>query len=97
MLELSWYGDRPVTLALGGAFHSKRLGIRSSQVGTVSPRRADRSYADRLAVALDLLADPAFDALLTGRSRFADLPDVLDRLASGRLSALCHLITYDEE
>ncbi|GGR95635.1 dehydrogenase [Micromonospora fulviviridis] len=97
VLELSWYGDRPVTLALGGAFHSKRLGIRSSQVGTVSPRRADRSYADRLALALDLLADPAFDALITGRSRFADLPDVLDRLASGRLPALCHLITYDEE
>ncbi|MFR9779771.1 dehydrogenase [Micromonospora sp. MS34] len=97
VLELSWYGDRPVILALGGAFHSRRLTIRSSQVGTVSPRRADRSYADRLALALDLLADPAFDALLTGRSRFADLPDVLARLASGRLSALCHLITYDEE
>ncbi|MEV0430239.1 dehydrogenase [Micromonospora sp. NPDC050495] len=97
VLELSWYGDRPVTLTLGGAFHARRLGIRSSQVGTVSPRRADRSYADRLALALDLLADPAFDALLTGRSRFADLPDVLDRLASGRLPALCHLITYDEE
>ncbi|MFE9202396.1 dehydrogenase [Micromonospora sp. NPDC007230] len=97
VLELSWYGDRPVTLALGGAFHSKRLGVRSSQVGTVSPRRADRSYADRLALALELLADPVFDALLTGRSRFADLPDVLDRLASGRLPALCHLITYDEE
>ncbi|MCW3845348.1 dehydrogenase [Micromonospora yasonensis] len=97
VLELSWYGDRPVTLALGGAFHSRRLGIRSSQVGTVSPRRADRSYADRLALALDLLADPAFDALLTGRSRFAELPAVLDRLASGRLPALCHLITYDEE
>ncbi|GHJ17128.1 zinc-dependent alcohol dehydrogenase [Micromonospora sp. AKA38] len=97
VLELSWYGDRPVTLALGGAFHSRRLAIRSSQVGTVSPRRADRSYADRLAVALDLLTDPAFDALLTGRSRFTDLPDVLDRLASGRLPALCHLITYGEE
>ncbi|MGV9810026.1 dehydrogenase [Micromonospora chersina] len=97
VLELSWYGDRPVTLALGGTFHSKRLGIRSSQVGTVSPRRADRSYADRLRVALDLLTDPAFDALITGRSRFADLPDVLDRLASGRLPALCQLITYDEE
>ncbi|GAB3070818.1 zinc-dependent alcohol dehydrogenase [Micromonospora schwarzwaldensis] len=97
VLELSWYGDRPVTLALGGAFHSRRLGIRSSQVGTVSPRRADRSYADRLAVALDLLTDPAFDALLTGRSRFTDLPDVLDRLASGELPALCHLITYGEE
>lgn len=98
VLELSWYGDRPVTLALGGAFHSGRLSIRSSQVGTVSPaRRESRSYADRLALALDLLADPAFDALLTGTSRFAELPDVLDRLATGRLPALCHLITYDEE
>ncbi|MFD2768485.1 zinc-dependent alcohol dehydrogenase [Micromonospora eburnea] len=97
VLELSWYGDRPVTLALGGAFHSKRLGIRSSQVGTVSPRRADRGYADRLALALELLADPVFDTLLTGPSRFAELPDVLDRLATGRLPALCHLITYPEE
>lgn len=97
VLELSWYGDRSVTLALGGAFHSRRLGIRSSQVGTVSPRRADRSYADRLALALDLLADPRFDALLTGRSRFDELPDVLDRLAAGRLPVLCHLITYPEE
>ncbi|MFJ8579678.1 dehydrogenase [Micromonospora sp. NPDC093277] len=97
VLELSWYGDRPVTLALGGAFHSKRLGIRSSQVGTVSPRRADRGYADRLALALELLADPVFDALLTGPSRFAELPDVLDRLATGRLPALCHLISYSEE
>ena len=54
------------------------------------------AIADRLALALDLLADPAFDALLTGESRFADLPDVLDRLGSGRLPALCQLITYDE-
>jgi len=41
--ELSWYGDRPVTVSLGGAFHSGRLRIRSSQVGTVSPARASRT------------------------------------------------------
>ncbi|TDC82076.1 zinc-binding alcohol dehydrogenase [Micromonospora sp. KC606] len=97
VVELSWYGDRPVQLSLGGTFHSGRLTIRSSQVGTVSPNRARRSYAERLALALDLLADPAFDALLTGRSRFTHLPDVLDRLAAGSLPALCHLITYDGE
>ncbi|MGN9917332.1 zinc-dependent alcohol dehydrogenase [Micromonospora palomenae] len=98
VIELSWYGDRPVRLSLGGSFHSGRLTIRSSQVGTVSPARAGRrSYADRMALALELLADPVFDALLTGRSRFADLPDVLDRLAAGSLPALCHLITYDGE
>lgn len=95
VVELSWYGDRAVTLALGGAFHSGRLAIRSSQVGTVSPaRRASRSFTDRLAIALDLLRDNAFDALLTGRSRFDELPDVFPELASGALPALCHVITY---
>ncbi|TBL27055.1 zinc-binding alcohol dehydrogenase [Verrucosispora sp. SN26_14.1] len=98
VLELSWYGDRQVQLSLGGAFHSGRLTVRSSQVGTVAPaRRGSRSYADRMALALDLLADPAFDALITGRSPFAELPDVLHRLSEGSLPALCHLITYDGE
>ncbi|MDT5035138.1 MAG: hypothetical protein QOE03_323 [Micromonosporaceae bacterium] len=96
--ELSWYGDRPVTLSLGGAFHSGRLAIRASQVGTVSPRRrGSRTFADRLALALDLLHDPAFDALITGESPFRQLPDILARLAAGTLPALCHLITYRGE
>ncbi|WP_432995610.1 zinc-dependent alcohol dehydrogenase [Dactylosporangium sp. CA-233914] len=98
VLELSWYGDRPVTVALGGAFHSGRLTIRSSQVGTVSPaRRATRTYADRMALALRLLRDPAFDALITGSSPFAQLPAVLRDLADGTRPALCHVITYDND
>ncbi|MDT0532969.1 zinc-binding alcohol dehydrogenase [Micromonospora sp. DSM 115977] len=98
VVELSWYGDRTVALALGGAFHSGRLSVRGSQVGAVAPaRRGSRSFADRLGLALELLADPAFDALLTGESRFAELPDVLARLTAGSLPALCHLITYDGE
>ncbi|HEX5598634.1 MAG TPA: zinc-binding alcohol dehydrogenase [Micromonosporaceae bacterium] len=98
VIELSWYGDREVRLPLGGAFHSGRLGIRSSQVGTISPaRRANRTPADRLALALDLLHDPAYDALITGESRFEELPDVLAQLAAGTLPALCHLIAYNEE
>jgi 2-desacetyl-2-hydroxyethyl bacteriochlorophyllide A dehydrogenase len=98
VVELSWYGDREVALPLGEAFHSGRLTIRSSQVGAIPPaRRSRRSLADRLAIALDLLRDPAFDALLTGESRFDELPDVLFRLASGTLTALCHVITYPGE
>jgi threonine dehydrogenase-like Zn-dependent dehydrogenase len=98
VVELSWYGDRETTVALGGAFHSGRLAIRASQVGTVAPaRRGRRSPADRLALALDLLRDPAFDVLLTGESRFADLPEVMARLAAGRLPGLCHTVTYEEE
>jgi threonine dehydrogenase-like Zn-dependent dehydrogenase len=98
VIELSWYGDRAVSLSLGGSFHSGRLAIRGSQVGTVSPaRRATRTPADRLTLALELLTDPAFDVLLTGESHFSDLPDVLAGLAAGSVAALCHLITYDAE
>jgi threonine dehydrogenase-like Zn-dependent dehydrogenase len=98
VIDLSWYGDSEVRLSLGGAFHSRRLGVRASQVGTLSPaRRGRRTTADRLAIALELLHDPAFDALLTGRSTFAELPEVMVRLAEGSLPALCHSIIYDKE
>ncbi|MFG3106861.1 zinc-dependent alcohol dehydrogenase [Streptomyces tendae] len=98
VVELSWYGDRRVALPLGEAFHSRRLTLRGSQVGTVSPARAaTRTYADRLALALELLADPALDALVTGESAFAELPDLMPRLASGEIPALCHRIRYDGE
>ena len=97
VLDLSWYGDTEVRLSLGGAFHSRRLGLRASQVGTISPARSgSRTRADRLALALDLLRDPAFDVLVTGESQFDDLPDVMARLAAGSLPALCHTITYGE-
>ena len=97
VLDLSWYGDRPVQVSLGGAFHSGRLGIRASQVGTVAvARRGTRSHADRMALALELLRDPAFDELLTGDSDFEELPDVLARLSDGRLDALCHTIRYPD-
>jgi threonine dehydrogenase-like Zn-dependent dehydrogenase len=97
VIELSWYGDAETRLSLGGSFHSGRLSIRASQVGMVSPaRRGRRSPADRTALALELLRDPAFDALLSGSSRFDELPDVMARLADGNLPGLCHTITYDE-
>jgi len=97
VIDLSWCGDTEVRLTLGGAFHSGRLGIRSSQVGTLSPARASRrTTADRLALALELLRDPSFDALLTGESPFDELPDVMARLAEGSLPALCHTIAYGD-
>ena len=94
--ELSWYGDSETRVSLGGAFHSRRLTVRASQVGAVAgARRGRRTTGQRLALALDLLRDPAFDALLTGESRFEELPDLLPRLASGELPALCHTVAYD--
>ncbi len=97
VIELSWYGDAPVSVELGGAFHAGRLAVVASQVGRVAPaRRGTRSTDDRLALALELLRDPLFDALITGSSPFEELPDVMARLAAGTLPALCHTITYDE-
>ena len=97
VVELSWYGEAPATLTLGGSFHSSRLAIRSSQVGAVAPaRRRNRTTGQRLELALELLRDPAFDALLTGSSPFGELPEVMAALAGGSLPALCHTVDYGE-
>ncbi|QGK69072.1 dehydrogenase [Allosaccharopolyspora coralli] len=96
VIEMSWFGDRRPALPLGEAFHSRRVTIRSSQVGTVSPARSThRSIADRMRLALRLLTDPAFDAIVTGHSAFEDLPQVMPALAAGEMPALCHRIDYD--
>ena len=98
VIELSWYGEKEISVPLGESFHSRRLAIRSSQVGSLPPaRRASRTYADRMALALDLLADPALETLITGTSEFGELPDVMQRITAGELPALCHLITYGDE
>lgn len=96
LIELSWYGDRPVAVDLGAGFHARRLRMRASQVGVVAPvRRARRSPADRLELALRLLADPAFDALISTRSPFTRLPSTMRRLAAGELPGLCHVLDYE--
>ncbi|VTU32404.1 zinc-dependent alcohol dehydrogenase [Variovorax sp. RA8] len=95
VLEMSWYGRQAVTLPLGEAFHSRRLTLRSSQVGHVAlPQRARWSHGRRLALALALLRDPALDALMTDAAPFDELPAVLARLAAGAPQTLCHRIDY---
>jgi threonine dehydrogenase-like Zn-dependent dehydrogenase len=95
VLEMSWYGSRRVSLALGEGFHANRLSIRSSQVGHVAaPQRARWDHARRLRKAISLLSEPALDVLITGESAFEELPAVLPELASGSRDALCHRIRY---
>ncbi|HEY2224608.1 zinc-binding alcohol dehydrogenase [Actinomycetospora sp.] len=82
--ELSWYGDRVPRVPLGEGFHSGRLAIRASQVGRVSPARQARwTYADRMALALRLLGDARFGALITETVAFGTLPETMTRLAAG--------------
>ncbi len=94
VVESSWYGAGTVPVPLGGGFHSGRLQIVGSQVGRIPPARAPRwSHRRRLTKALELLADPALDALISGEADFRDLPEryaaILDDAAT-----LCHRIRY---
>ena len=45
VIVASWYGSRPVSVELGADFHSRRLTIRSSQVGAVAAARRARRTA----------------------------------------------------
>ena len=91
VVEMSWYGNRATELLLGGAFHSRRLTLRSSQVGgMLPPQRARWTSRRRIELALSLLADPALDVLFDGESSFEDMPAVLPQLTTG----LCHRVRY---
>jgi len=92
IVEASWFADRMPALPLGEAFHPRRLRLMSSQVGSVAaPMRGRRTHRERLATALALLEDPAFDALLEPPTDFADLPTAMPRLLRG---GLCHVVRY---
>ncbi|GAB4100509.1 zinc-binding alcohol dehydrogenase [Sinomonas halotolerans] len=94
VIELSWYGDGEVAVPLGADFHARRLSLRASQVGQVAtPRRHRRTTRDRLRLALELLADDAFEAFLGPETDFADLPAAMDRLGQGG-EGLCGVIRY---
>lgn len=95
IVEMSWYGHQQPRVPLGQAFHARRLTLRSSQVGRIPSERAPRwNHQRRLRKAIELLADPALDALISGESRFDQLPAIMPELADSRSDALCHRICY---
>jgi len=95
ILELSWYGDAQVPVPLGGAFHSRRLRLVASQVGTVAPsHRRDWTHRRRLDKALELLADDRLDVLFAPLVAFDDLPAALPRILGAQSGILCQRIDY---
>ncbi|HVF15763.1 MAG TPA: zinc-binding alcohol dehydrogenase [Steroidobacteraceae bacterium] len=96
VIELSWYGDRLVSLSLGEVFHSRRLILKSSQVGAVAQaRRSRRTLKSRLQLALSLLNDAAPDDLINSESNFLDLPRTMQQLASAPSDTIMHRVRYD--
>ena len=95
LIELSWYGNKPVAVPLGEAFHQRRLQLISSQVGAVAhARRARRTHRERLALALELLADPVYDQLITGHCTLDTLPRRMAQLAAAPDGALAEIVHY---
>jgi threonine dehydrogenase-like Zn-dependent dehydrogenase len=95
VLEMSWYGDAPVTAMLGGPFHSRRLRLVSSQVGKVAPsHRARWTHHRRLAAAIALLEDARLDALLAPAIHFHDLVERLPGILDAKNGILCQPIAY---
>lgn len=95
IIELSWYGDRSVSLPLGAAFHPGRLQLISSQVGKVAPAmRQRRTHRERLALALTLLADPVLDHLISCELRLEELPQQLPSILGPNSRALCARVQY---
>ena len=96
VLEMSWYGDAPVSAPLGLDFHGRRLKLISSQVGQVAASRRPRwTPRRRLEKALSLLADGRLDALITEEIAFADLAGELPRLLGPGASGLGTVIRYN--
>jgi len=96
IVEMSWYGDKEISLKLGGAFHSQRLRMIASQVGHVSPsRRVSTTYRARMAEAIGFLDDPTLDALLEDEIAFKALPQHLERIFGPTSQTLCQVVDYE--
>jgi threonine dehydrogenase-like Zn-dependent dehydrogenase len=96
LLIASWFGSQPVPMPLGGAFHRRRLTIRSTQVSTIPARMsATWTMERRRAEAAALLPELPLDELCTHRFPFAAAADAfraVDENAPGLMHAV---LDYD--
>lgn len=94
-LVASWYGTREAPLPLGGAFHRRRLTIRSSQVSTIPARLAGRWTVDRRrAVVRRLLGELPLGRLATHEFPLDLAPEAFAALDRGDEGVLHAAISY---
>lgn len=96
LLIASWFGAKPVELPLGGAFHRRRLTIRSTQVSTIPAGLSARwTQSRRRAEAAALLPELPLTELTTHMFPFERAVDAFRALDEG-LNGLMHaVLVYD--
>ncbi|MTI00008.1 zinc-binding alcohol dehydrogenase [Roseibium sp. RKSG952] len=97
IVELSWYGDASVPVQLGAEFHSRRLRLISSQVGTIRPDRQSRwTFRRRIETAMSLLNAKSLDCLITHHIDFTELPARLSGLFDPAADVIAAVVNYSD-
>jgi len=96
LLIASWFGTKPVVLPLGGAFHRRRLTIRSTQVSTVPARLSGTwTRARRRRETAGLLAELPLAQLCTHVFAFNNAAEAFRAVDEGIPGLMHAVLDYD--
>jgi threonine dehydrogenase-like Zn-dependent dehydrogenase len=97
LLIASWFGTKPVVLPLGGAFHRRRLIIRSTQVSTVPARLSGTwTRSRRRREAVELLAELPLAPLCTHIFAFGHAAEAFRAVDQGIPGLMHAVLDYDD-
>src|SRR5277367_1199274 len=96
LLVASWFGTKPVVLPLGGAFHRRRLTIRSTQVSTVPARQSGTwTRSRRRQEAVALLTELPLAQLCTDVFDFGHADEAFRAVDEGKPGLMHAVLNYD--
>jgi threonine dehydrogenase-like Zn-dependent dehydrogenase len=96
LLIASWFGTKPVVLPLGGAFHRRRLIIRSTQVSTIPARLSGTwSRARRRRETVELMAGLPLAELCTHVFAFGNAAEAFRAVDEGIPGLMHAVLDYD--
>ena len=98
LLIASWFGAKPVVLPLGGAFHRRRLTIRSTQVSTVPARlSATWTRSRRRAEAAALMTELPLAELCTHVYAFTKAAEAFRAVDEGTPGLMHAVLDYESD
>jgi threonine dehydrogenase-like Zn-dependent dehydrogenase len=96
LLVASWFGTKPIALPLGGAFHRRRLTIRSTQVSTIPARLSGTwTRSRRRQVAAELMPELPLAALSTHVFPFGQAAKAFRAVEEGTPGLMHAVLDYD--